>query len=68
MYKLYGAKGCPDCQRSVDLLKYKEIPYLFVDVSKDTSQMPAGHKSIPVIYNTAGKLVGGYMDLIVHLS
>ena len=69
MYKVYGANNCPACVNTKALLENQNIKYMFVDVSKDTALlMPAGHKTIPVVYDTAGKLIGGYNDLLVHLS
>ena len=68
MYKIYGAHGCPTCTNAKNLLNSEGIKYLYVDVREYPDQMPAGFKTVPVVYDSKGSLIGGYNDLLIYLS
>ena len=68
MYKIYGTMKCPSCTNARLMMKQSGLPFQFIDVEGDLTLMPAGHKSIPVVYDSKGSLIGGYNDLLVHLS
>ena len=68
MYKIYGKTNCVSCINAKMMMKQSGLPFEFINVEGDVTLMPAGHKTVPVVYDSKGSLIGGYNDLLVHLS
>lgn len=65
--KLYKKNPCPYCDRAINLLNSKEVPFEVIDLTDDMDQLMKiknqwGWKTVPVIIIN-DKLVGGYTDL-----
>lgn len=65
---VYSKPGCGYCANAKDYLKGLDIPFLDVDVTKDSAAreriLAAGHKTLPVIYAGDNLLVpGGFTGL-----
>ena len=64
---VYSKNYCPFCQRAIELLKIKGVPYLVFDVTDDNSreaemQQRSGRKTVPQIFIGA-EHVGGCDEL-----
>lgn len=65
--KLYKKNPCPYCDRAINLLNSKDVPFEIIDLTDDMDQLMKiknqwGWKTVPVIIIN-DKLVGGYTDL-----
>ncbi len=65
--KLYKKNPCPYCDRAINLLNSKEVPFEIIDLTDNMDQLMEiknkwGWKTVPVIIIN-DKLVGGYTDL-----
>jgi mycoredoxin len=55
MITMYGADWCGDCRRAKRYLDDNEVPYAYVDVAADSTEMDnvirynQGRRSIPVV-------------------
>tara|TARA_Y100000389_G_C17369492_1_gene468201 strand:+ start:700 stop:960 length:261 start_codon:yes stop_codon:yes gene_type:complete len=78
-YTLVIKQGCPWCKKARTLMTKHNIPFIEVKVSlhhgADTSTwgydfVKKRFKSdtFPIIYDTAGRKVGGYTELKEHLK
>ena len=53
--KFYATKWCPDCHRARKILDDRDIPYEYVDISRDAKarayveQVNHGNRSVPTI-------------------
>ena len=70
-WTVYGKRTCGYTIKSMNLLRSKNIPYNFVDVSDSVMRTKiikqSGIKTVPVIYKGA-RLIGGCSDLERYLS
>lgn len=66
-----GKRTCGYTIKAMNLLKAKNVPFIFVDVAdsvaRDKIVRQSGMKTVPVIYKN-GRLIGGYTDLERYLS
>lgn len=65
--QLYKKNPCPYCDRAINLLNSKEVPFEIIDLTDDMDQLMKiknqwGWKTVPVIIIN-DKLIGGYTDL-----
>ena len=70
-WMVYGKRTCGYTIKSMNILKAKNIPYNFVDVSDSVMRAKiikqSGIKTVPVIYK-GQRLIGGCSDLERYLS
>ena len=70
-WTVYGKRTCGYTIKSMNMLKAKNIPFTFIDVSDSISRAKivkqSGMKTVPVIYK-GSRLVGGSSDLERYLS
>ncbi|MGE5086790.1 MAG: glutaredoxin domain-containing protein [Bacillota bacterium] len=64
---MYKKDPCPYCDRAVNFLNAKGIPYDIVDLTNkpeeiDRIKAETGRRTVPIILIN-GQLVGGYTDL-----
>lgn len=75
---IYGYSWCPYSKRAINLLKSKNIQYLFVDVNihnlkkihlkkLNNSKKLTLHNTFPFIFHHQ-TFIGGYDDLKIYLS
>lgn len=71
-YILIAQNNCTFCDRATELLRNKGIHYMYYNLSDNpwlhTLIKSAGHKTVPVIFNSEGKLIGGYTELKEYLN
>ena len=65
--QLYKKNPCPYCDRAINLLNSKDVPFEIIDLTDDMDQLMKiknqwGWKTVPVIIIN-DKLIGGYTDL-----
>ena len=74
MYEVYGAPLCSFCERAKNLLDHYEVPYTYIDVSKDPDIQAAffrkfaNVKTVPqIMYDGKDRgypvHIGGYTEL-----
>ena len=82
-YVLITKGTCPSCQGAIDLLKSKELNFLYTDMEHapqilEITKASSGHSTVPMIWEVsvgadvqnpaANKFIGGFDDLQEHLS
>ena len=71
-YTLIAQNNCTFCDRATELLRNKGIHYMYYNLSDNpwlhTLIKSAGHKTVPIIFNSEGKLIGGYTELKEYLN
>ena len=70
-WTVYGKRTCGYTVRAMNLLRSKNIPYNFLDVSDSVTRAKiikqSGIKTVPVIYK-GSRLIGGCSNLERYLS
>ena len=73
-YKIYGRSDCDYCKASKILLDNINRPYEYIDISDYTEDKKKelknkyNIKTIPIILNWDGSLIGGYSELQTELE
>lgn len=66
-YKIYSKAGCIFCDAAMDLLEKQGLEYEEIKVPGNDEAMKLFKerhwKTVPQIFDTEGKYVGGYQDL-----
>lgn len=72
MYTIYGSTTCSFCKDAKELLESKGIDYTYTDISKNSSALSMfrekGFRTVPQIFTESGEHIGGFKDLLDHLS
>jgi len=68
MYTIYGKPDCPYCVKASNLLEQHSMAYHYINISSNESarqyvKETLGFKTVPVIVDSDGAVVGGYDDL-----
>lgn len=70
MFKMYGKEQCPYCVRAKDLLSSKGQEFEYIDVVAQPEAreflVQSGFKTVPQIYDSTGKHIGGFDELVVY--
>ena len=70
-FTVYGKPSCPFCEKAVNLLNVRQVPYRYTDVSKDSSArqmlVDKQFKTVPQIYHNEYH-IGGYEALVDYLG
>ena len=71
MYTIYGQPGCPYCERAKTAVMNR-YDYEYIDISDSAAAQfyikeTLGAKTVPQIF-LDGEYIGGYENLMVHLS
>lgn len=69
-YYVISADGCKWCEKAVDLLEERGLPYSLRKVEGHTLGLMklAGLRTVPQIFDENKDHIGGYEDLEKHLS
>ena len=73
-YKIYGRPDCGYCEASKTLLDNVNRPYEYIDISdyteykKEELKNKYNTKTIPIILNWNGTLIGGHSELQTELE
>jgi len=74
---------CPHCQGAIELLKSKDLRFIYTDMGSapeilELTKLSSGHSTVPIIYEVVvgenlqqpaqNKLIGGFDKLKEHLG
>lgn len=72
MYTVFGIEQCPSCVKAKDLLDRKKIEYSYVSLDDHPEMFEnikkLGLRTVPQVFDSEGKHIGGYEDLYLHLK
>ena len=67
MYTVYGKKGCPFCEKAVELLESKQESYSYIDIDKLPEAREyirsIGATKVPQVFDDEDNHIGGYVPL-----
>ena len=82
-YVMITKGSCPHCQGAIELLKSKNLKFIYTDMESapevlELTKMSSGHATVPIIYEVVvgenlqqpaqNKLIGGFDKLKEHLG
>lgn len=71
-YLVYGGDGCAACKQAVSELISRNKDFEYYDVYTDMNALESlttkGLRGIPQIFTESGDHLGGFKDLLEHLS
>lgn len=69
MIKIYGKQNCPHCISAKQYLSNREVQFEYIGIDYWTQEEKQAliakfnMRSVPIIVNTDGTLIGGFTDL-----
>ena len=82
-YVMITKGSCPFCQDAIELLKSKDLKFIYTDMENapevlELTKMSSGHATVPIIYEVIvgqnlqqqaqNKFIGGFDKLTEHLG
>lgn len=70
-YTVYTRKGCSYCEKTKSLLEIKKLDYTEKDIDRYKQKLLESYpslKTLPVVFDHEGNLIGGYDDLVKVLG
>jgi glutaredoxin len=72
MYKMITAEGCPFCTKSAELMFRNDIFFKTESLNGNKILQDlmkrSGFTTVPQVWDSGGVHIGGYEDLVKHIS
>ena len=73
MFIVHGKPNCPFCSKAIELLSKNNLKIVYINITTPENQkvkeelIAQGHSTVPQVYFN-DEYIGGYEDLVIHLS
>ena len=71
-YIIIAQNNCVFCDRATELLRSRSLHYTYYNLSDNpwlhTLIKSANHRTVPIIFNSEGKHIGGYTELKEYIN